>query len=111
MPEDTVTAAPKPLFVDNARLFLKKYSTWFFAAIAALAAAEPYLGVVQTLLPGNVYNWVLAAVSLAGILATQLRQASVAVPPSAATQSAIAAAIRAKALFPHYQPEEEDDGK
>lgn len=36
----------------------KSKTLWFNAVVAALAAAEASFGVLQPVLPGNVYGWI-----------------------------------------------------
>lgn len=69
--------------VSSASQFWKKYSTWIFSAIAIIAGLQPFTPFLQIILPGNVFNFVLACISLAGILLTQVKQPNIVVPPAA----------------------------
>lgn len=68
-------------FVDNARSWIKKYSTWAFSAITGIVMLEPYLPFLKVIMPGNVFNAVVAVVAVAGIFVTQLKQRNLAPKP------------------------------
>jgi len=44
--------------------FWKSKTLWFNAIVAALAAAEAAAGVIQPLVPGNVYGWGLMVLTV-----------------------------------------------
>lgn len=55
-PRITLQRAAKPAW--------RSRTLWFNLAIAALAAAEAASGLLQTLLPGNVYGWLVFALTV-----------------------------------------------
>ena len=65
----------------TANQFLKKYSTYFFLFIGAMAVAQPWLPILQTIVSPKVYGSLLGLAALAGILATQLKQAGITPEP------------------------------
>ena len=62
--------------VSTASSFLKKYSTWFFTALALLPALQLYMPVAQMLLSPLAYAVLTASVAALGIFATQVKQKS-----------------------------------
>lgn len=73
-PRITVQRAAKPAW--------RSRTLWFNLAIAALAAAEAASGLLQPLLPGNVYGWLVFALTVGNAALRVITTTGVCLRPS-----------------------------
>jgi len=67
--------------VDNWRLWYKKWSTWIVAAIPVITVAREAFPALVDVIPLETYKMIMAALAFASIVAIQIKQRSISVPP------------------------------
>lgn len=67
--------------VENWRNWHKKWSTWLMAAIPLITGLREALPALQELIPGPEYKLLMGVLGFVAIIASQIKQQSIAVPP------------------------------
>lgn len=66
----------------NAKPLWASKTLWFNLVVAALAAAEAASGLLQPLLPGNVYGWLTFALTVGNTVLRVITTSAVALRPA-----------------------------
>lgn len=71
----------------NAKPLWASKTLWFNLVVAALAAAEAASGLLQPLLPGNIYGWLTFALTVGNTALRVVTTSAVALRPAPAEQA------------------------